>query len=373
MPLLTRRRCLQNLLLGTAVPALATTSHAALGPAAEEEKTIASLAHAFMLKHQVPGLSVAFAHRGALAYARGFGLADPSSGEQVTPSHRFRIASVSKPVTSIAIYRLIEQGKLKLTDKVFGGLLSFDLHKAASSTVADITVHQLLTHTCGGWDNHKNDPMFQELRLDHLALIQRTLETHALKNEPGKVFAYSNFGYCLLGRVIEKLAGKAYSEFVQENVLTPCGIKTMQIAGNTLADRASNEVVYVGNEKEDPYKHNVRRMDAHGGWLATPSDLVTLFTHVDGFPGTPDLLKDSTLKTMTTATAASAGYASGFMVNATPNWWHGGSLPGTSTLAVRTAGGLCWAGFTNHRTKGIGLALDLLMWQIAKGVPAWRA
>lgn len=355
------------------MPVLFAENRAAALPSAVQEQAIAGLAGDFLRQHEVPALSVAFAHRGTLAYAGSFGLADPAAGEKVTPAHRFRIASVSKPLTSLAIYLLIEQGKLTLTDKVFAGILSFDLSKAASPAVKDITVHHLLTHTCGGWDNHKADPMFQRIELNHHDLIQWTLEAKGLQNEPGKAYAYSNFGYCVLGRVIEKLTGGSYAGFVQQHVLTPCGITTMQIAGNTLAERATNEVVYVGREKEDPYRHNVKRMDAHGGWMATPGDMVALLARMDGFPGTPDLLKDSTLKTMTTGTAANPGYASGLNINKVPNWWHGGSLPGTSTIAVRTASGMCWAGFINARTDKIAPALDRLLWQMARAVPAWRA
>jgi hypothetical protein len=72
---------------------------------------------------------------------------------------------------------------------------------------------------------------------------------------------------------------------------------------------------------------------------------------------------------MTTATAANPGYACGFAVNKVPNWWHGGSLPGTATIAVRTAKGACWAGFANGRTEKIGAELDRLMWRIARMVP----
>ena len=76
---------------------------------------------------------------------------------------------------------------------------------------------------------------------------------------------------------------------------------------------------------------------------------------------------------MTTPTAANPGYACGWAVNKAPNWWHNGSLPGTSSILVRTASGLCWAALANARTQGIGPGLDQMMWKIAKAVPEWRA
>ena len=374
MALITRRRCVRHLSLCAAAPIFSTAARAADSELpASQEQTISHLVQAFMAKHQIPSLSVAFASQGKLVYARAFGLADPTTGEKATTAHRYRIASVSKPITSVAIYLLIEQGKLKLSDPVCGNFLPVNARKIASPSVATITVHHLLTHTSGGWGNNMNDPMFQKPELNHADLIAWTLETQALDNEPGKSFAYSNFGYCVLGRVIENVSGKSYADFVQQQVLAPCGITDMQIAGNTRAEKGADEVVYVSAKAAQPYSMNVRRMDSHGGWLATPTDLVRFLTRVDGFDTTAELLRQDTLHELTKPTTANPSYASGFSVNTTPNWWHGGSLPGTATLAVRTASGMCWAGFANARSAGIGIALDRLMWQIAKSVPEWNA
>jgi hypothetical protein len=116
---------------------------------------------------------------------------------------------------------------------------------------------------------------------------------------------------------------------------------------------------------------NINRMDSHGGWIATPGDLVKFAMRVDGFVTTPNILSAKTLKTMTTATTANPHYACGWCVNSFPNWWHTGSLPGTLTILVRTASGLCWAAFTNTRAEG--LDLDTMMWKMVRAVPAWKA
>ncbi len=371
MPSLSRRRCLKTLAGALAAPACIPC--VAAKPSAEEERTIAGLAARYLKESGAPSLSVAFASQGRLAYSAAFGMADAAKGEKATTAHRFRIASVSKPFTSTAIYTLIEQGRLKLADKVFTDVLGMDVSRAASRTVADITLHHLLTHTCGGWSNKGEDPMFQHLEMNHAELIGTTLRTHALEHAPGTHYAYSNFGYCVLGRVIEKVTGKPYADYVQQNVLTPCGISTMRIGGNTLAERAENEVAYTGQNGQNPYIMNVRRMDSHGGWIARPEDLVNFLLHMDGFDNPKDLLRPATLKTMLTPTAAGPGYASGFAINKAPNWWHLGSLPGTNAIAVRTAGGLCWAGITNSRGTDTDLALDKLMWRIARSVPTWKA
>jgi len=344
-------------------------------PTEREAAAIERIAQETMESHNAPGLSVAISRHGQIVFQRGYGFADKTRGERVKPASRFRIASISKPITSVAIFSLIEQGRLRLSDFIFGaeGILKFDYGAAYPELVKKITLHHLLTHTGGGLENNDNDPMFRKPELNHQTLITWALQKHALNNEPGTHYAYSNFGYCILGRVIEKLTGQTYSDFVQSAVLAKCGVKNMRLAGNTLAQRAPGEVVYYGQEGSgtDPYNMNVSRMDSHGGWIATPTDLVRFATHVDGFDFTPNILGAQTIKAMTTATAANANYACGWCVNRFPNWWHTGSLPGTLSVMVRTASGLCWAALTNTRAEGINL--DAMMWKMVNAVPAWKA
>jgi CubicO group peptidase (beta-lactamase class C family) len=212
-------------------------------------------------------------------------------------------------------------------------------------------------------------------KMNHRELINWTLENIAFISEPGKRYAYSNFGYCLLGRVIEKLSGKKYDHYTMDTVLTPCGITDMQIAGNTMAEKAMKEVKYYSQiPGQDPYNLNVTRMDSHGGWIATPTDLLRFFVNIDGFRST-QLLSRDTLKIMTTPSQASPGYAKGLLVNKLNNWWHTGTLPGTETIAVRTHTDFCWAAFTNTRSKFEDMidTLDGLMWHMVGSVDGWRA
>jgi CubicO group peptidase (beta-lactamase class C family) len=388
MNTITRRICLKQITLAATYAVLPSVFHALPSVAAEietqpspteaEAAAIAELARQTMEQHNAPGLSVAVARHGQFVYQRGFGVADKSTKERVTPASLFRIASISKPITSVAIFTLIEQGRLKLDDLIFGadGILKFDYLEKYPDRVSKITVHHLLTHTCGGWDNTGKtavDPMFYKPALNHRQLITWTLHNLPLEHEPGTHYAYSNFGFCLLGRVIEKITGQPYAEFAHQAVLAKCGIKNMRIDGNTLAQRAPDEVVYYGQAGSgtDVYDMNVTRMDSHGGWIATPGDLVQFAMHVDGFKTTPNILNADTIKTMTTATAQNSNYACGWCVNRIPNWWHNGSLPGTLTIMVRTGSGLCWAAFTNTRAEGLNL--DEMMWKVVKCVPAWHA
>jgi CubicO group peptidase (beta-lactamase class C family) len=388
MKSISRRTCLKQLALAAAAgtvpsfclprPAGAKEIEIQPAPSESEAAAMAEIARHHMEQYHAPALSVAIARHGQFVYQRAFGLANQATKSPATPDNLFRIASVSKPITSAAIFTLIEQGRLHLDDLIFGpqGLFKHDFADFGGShpdLPSKITLHHLLTHTCGGWANDDNDPMFRQPEMDHRQLITWTLRTQPLKNEPGTHYAYSNFGYCLLGRVIEKISGQPYAAFVRQHVLAKCGIKDMAIGANTLAQRAPGEVVYYGQQGSgtDPYNMNVARMDSHGGWIATPSDLVRFAMHVDGFQTTPSLLAAATIKTMTTATDANPNYACGWCVNQFSNWWHGGSLPGTLTILVRTASGLCWAAFTNTRVEGLNL--DAMMWQMVHAVPAWKA
>ncbi len=359
----------------------AVLAQAAGEVAPSEGEAMAGIAQRYMNDYGVPGLAVAIARHGSmsqshLSYVQGFGVADPNTGEPVTPAHLFRIASVSKPITSVAIFTLIERGRLRLSDRVFGrdGILVDDYGGAASGRyIEEITVEHLLTHTCGGWPNDRRDPMFSNPQMNHHQLIEWTLRHLPLMNPPGTVHAYSNFGFCVLGRVIEKVSGRPYADFVHDAVLRRCGITTMRIGGNTLAQRGRGEVVYAGQDR-NPYGMNVTRMDSHGGWIASASDLVRFLMHVDGRAETP-ILRPDALAAMTAPSPVNRGYARGWAVNARNTWWHNGSLPGTSSIMVRTQRGFCWAALANSRRPhpdSVG-ALDQMMWAMIGAVKGWSA
>jgi CubicO group peptidase (beta-lactamase class C family) len=357
-----------------AQPAAADTAE----PTPADRAAMGASARAFMQSYAVPGFSVAVGRAGALIYQDAFGTADRDKNEPLTPMHLFRIASVSKPITSAAIFSLIEQGRLHLGDRVFGpgAVLGVDFGAPPyRPQVEQITIEHLLTHTCGGWNNTHDDPMFMNPGMNHLQLIEWVLHTRSLDHPPGQSYAYSNFGYCVLGRVIEKIARRNYADFVSEAVLKRCGVADMAIAGNTLAQRRRGEVKYFGQNRDDPYDMNVARMDSHGGWIARPADLVQFAMHIDGFAAPPNILKPETIRTMTTASSANADYAKGWSVNKANNWWHNGSLPGTSTLVVRTHSGYCWAAFINTRRPDSALDgdMDKLIWTMVGQVKAWRA
>lgn len=362
---------------GALLPAVPGEALAA-GVTNKERRRMAGLVEGLMKKYDVPGLSVCFAHRGEIAYSEGFGLASREDNEPVTPDSLFRIASISKPITAAAIFTLVEQGKLKTGDRVFGKDSVFGSEYALApgdDFTREITIDHLLTHTVGAWTNDGNDPMFAAPDWDAKTLIQSVIYHEPPTSKPGRKYAYSNFGYCILGRVIEQVSGKPYSQYVMEAVLQPSGAGGMRIGTNTRAERASGEVVYYPDKEAwDPYEPNVKRMDSHGGWISSAPDVVRFLLHYDGFKSVPDLLQPETMKAMTRPTAANGNYASGWGVNRHGNWWHAGALPGTSTIMVRARNGLCWVALANawRRKADLGSALDQMMWKLSEQPRAWR-
>jgi CubicO group peptidase (beta-lactamase class C family) len=172
-----------------------------------------------------------------------------------------------------------------------------------------------------------------------------------------------NFGYFVLGRVIEKISGQSYEQYVQQNVLANCGVMDMRIGGNTRAERAPGEAVHYNGDHTHPYAFDIRRMDSCGGWIATPSDLVRFAMDVDGFSYTPGILQESSIRAMTELcpiSPADEHYARGWRVNA-GNWWYNGSCPGASAVLGRTPNGICAAGLANLRTEEMRKSMDLLM------------
>jgi CubicO group peptidase (beta-lactamase class C family) len=310
---------------------------------------------------------VAITKGGKLVFAKGYGLANTATDESVTPFHLFRVASISKPITSAAILKLEEEGKLSLEDFVFGesGILGNDFNYS-DERIKEITVLQLLNHTAGGWANDRNDPMFQYQSLSSQDLIKKIVATRSLQSSPGSKYAYSNFGYCILGRVIEKVTGESYSDFVRNKILLPIGITEMYIGNNEEEERYSNEVKYYSQEKASAYSFNLNRMDAHGGWIASSVDLLKLLVHIDGMETKADILSAASIGKMSLPSLVNKNYALGWQVNRQNNWWHTGCLPGTASLIVRTNNGYCWTILLNSRSidPSFFSDMDREMWNI---------
>ena len=369
----------------------------------------------FMEKHHVPGLALAVTDRGRLVYARGHGYADVARKEKVTPTSLFRIASISKPVTAVAVLQLVERKKLSLDDKVFD-ILKHEPHLEKDAQPDErlqaITIRHLLQHR-GGWDRGKSfDAMFQSVRFAEALGTQppagtdeviRFMRGQPLDFEPGERYAYSNYGYCLLGRVIEAVTNESYEDYVKTQVLAPLGINTMRIGKTRLDGRNESEVRYYDPRKgpsvfaadlnkqvPQPYgAWHVEAMDAHGGWLASAVDL-TRFACAFDEPTKCKILNPDSIQEMFARPPGLAGaeadgkpkpvyYSLGWsnrvMDDGTLNRWHTGSLPGTATMLVRRHDGRNWVVLMNARmspcASHLGGTIDSLVHQAADEVAAW--
>ncbi len=369
----------------------------------------------FMKKHGVPGASIAVTHRGHVVFASGYGYADIAAREEVKPQTLFRIASISKPITAVAILQLIEQKNLGLDDKVFE-VLDFEdeisLSDEFDDRLREITIRHLLQHR-GGWDRSQSfDAMFQSVRFaeqfgvappaDEVTVI-RAMLSQPLDFDPGQRYAYSNFGYCLLGRVIETVTGQTYENYVKEHVLAPLGITAMKLGHTRLAGREENEARYyhpgtgtsvfaadLNQTVPSPYgAWYLEAMDAHGGWIASATDLARFASAFDDPEHCP-ILSRETIELMHERPPGLAGhdesgeekpvyYSLGWRNRIHPggkvNHWHTGSLPGTATILIRRHDGMNFVALLNARvsptTKPLGGEIDLLLHQMADAVADW--
>ena len=338
-----------------------------IAPASNEPKSSVSiddLVGTWMDAHQVPALSLAFARPGELLMARAWGVVE-WGGAAAAPGNLFRIASVTKPITSVTIFSLIERGFLQLDAQVFGAgaLLDGEFGADLPDDLNRITVRHLLNHTAGGWPNDARDPTLRHAELEPRPWLEWVVRRRPLPYAPGEKYLYSNVGFCLLGRIIEKLTAQSYADFVRETVLLPCGIQAMRLAAR---EPAPGEVRYTDQTGADPYARNMARLQACAGWLATPTDLVRFATRL------PQLLQRETMKIMTTPSALNPNYACGWSVNARGTMWHSGGIAGSNALLVRLSSGLSWALIVNTNGPRTLEALNELGWQIANSVPQWR-
>jgi CubicO group peptidase (beta-lactamase class C family) len=341
-------------------------------PIASEFPEAEKIINSFMHHWSIEGASVAIARNGKLIFARGFGFSDTIARTETQPYNQFRIASISKLVTAIAIMKLHEEGKLALDARVFGpdGILNDSYFEdPRDKRVFDITVEQLLGHE-GGWSQRYGDQMFMPIVVAEKMNIKPPVDTKTivkfaldkkLQYTPGQGRAYSNLGYSILGLVVEKVAGMPYEQYCRKEIFEPLGIYDMAIAGNLQSEKAPNEVTYYENSapiyKPSIYGtgemlppryggNDIRALGGAGAWIATSPDLMRLLLSVDGFSSKPDILTPASIKFMTDNANgfAPVGWKATVMDG---NWWRTGSFPGTAGMLKRQPDGIAWVVLLN--------------------------
>ncbi|HEX3465553.1 MAG TPA: serine hydrolase [Candidatus Elarobacter sp.] len=198
----------------TAVPATAEITPAVAARLDDAVRTAAGTS-----KGRAPAISVAVVTNGRLAYVRAFGVADLTSHRPATPETRFRIASVTKMLTAVAVMQLVQGGRVRL-DAPLATYLPSAPH------ARDVTVRQLLMHTSGVW-NYGDEA----IRSGRVAAATTPAEIVAwtadrpLDQTPGAKFDYSNTGYVLLGLVVEAVARQPLAAYEAEHIFTPAGMR----------------------------------------------------------------------------------------------------------------------------------------------------
>ena len=344
--------------------------------------------------NNIPGATVAVASEGKIIFERGFGYSDLEPPTPMAPNTTIRIASISKPITAVAVLLLVEDGKLQLDDLVIDFLTrdrKFSLPADADPAWNRITIRNLLQHS-GGWNRDKSkDTMFElaevtrSAKLDKIARIPDVVRyqmSQPLDFEPGSEYQYSNVGYCLLGRVIEAASEQSYESFVTRRILIPAGMTQTRLGKTRLSDRADDEAHYytqtiktypavweVASDKTSggfemvsaPYgQWDLEVMDAHGGWTSTASDLVRFAMAMES-PDNPLLTSDSlrVMKERPTFAGPAEGSWYGLGWDVRPiggleqaNMWHIGLISGSSTILVKRWDNCVWAVlFNTDQTK----------------------
>jgi len=268
--------------------------------------------------------AVLVAGHGKVLLNNAWGRADRKAGTANTPATRFRIGSMNKMFTAVATLQLVEAHKLALDDPIGKHLPDYPNKEVA----AKVTVRHLLTHTGGTGDIF--GPEFAEHRLqlrehrDYLKLYG----SRGLTHEPGARFEYSNYGFILLGALIEHVSGMPYDDYVDDHVFRPAGMASTGSLPESVVvpDRA------VGYMRPSPSGGWVPNTDtlpwrgtAAGGGYSTVGDLLRFAQAL----GSGRLLSTSTLAEATRPHQQQYGY--GFDVQGQArlrSYGHGGGAPG---------------------------------------------
>lgn len=177
---------------------------------------------AFAEQEHIPGLAAGIVQRGRLVHVTALGLADREAGRRVEAGTAFRIASMTKNMTALAILALRDRGRLQLDAPLAQYVQQFAAVKPATRDSPPVTVRHLLTHTAGFVTD---DPWGDRVLGMSPAELDTVIATgHLFARPPGLAFEYSNLGYALLGRVLTNVSGEPYQAFMRRTFLEPLGM-----------------------------------------------------------------------------------------------------------------------------------------------------
>lgn len=354
----------------------------------------------FRSQNNLKGLSVAIVKDERLVFAKGYGFANEEEKIETTAEHLFRIASVSKLVTAVAVLKLVESGKITLNSPVFGkyGILNEEKFlNIKDKRLENIRVIDLLNHS-GGWSQRYGDIAFlpkivaaevgEDLPVNIDSYIKFVI-SKKLHFEPGTTSAYSNLGYMILGKLITMASGMDYQKYIKENVLKPAGIRHMQLGGSFEDESLPNEVHYYQPEDAQSIEsfdgtsrlfpkiyggNDIKLLGAAGGWIASSIDLMRLLVTIDRDQKVKDNLSEKSIDKMTKVDTNGLDPLGWRSTNENGEWWRTGSLPGTSALVKRQPDGFSWvilSNTSNYKGPRLAIEMDRVMSGIITKVKSW--
>ncbi len=287
-----------------------------------------------MAETKIPGLGVAVMVDGELVFSKGLGYSDLENEDPVDPATTlFRIGSVSKSMTSLALGKLHEQGKLHFDSMVQVYVPDFPEKKYP------ITVSQVAGHIAG-IRHYRGNEMMSDQHFPTVAEGLDIFKDDSLLFEPGTNYRYSSYGWNLLSAVVEGASGEEFLTYMQENVFDPLGLE------NTKPDYANREIpgrtkfYYLedGENKEAPYVDNSYKW-AGGGFIASCEDLAkfgnSMLEPSIISVSTVDLLTKSLVINDTAETNYGIGWRSGKTDEGDVWFGHsGGSVGGITQLVI---------------------------------------
>lgn len=281
------------------------------------------------------GISGGFSIAGEVKWMGAAGYADQEHTVEFTPATLNRIASISKPITAVAIMQLYESGKIDLDVPIQQYLTDFPKKKEG-----DITIRELLHHASGidGYKNNKE--MESQTHYESLSEAMQVFENRDLLFTPGQAFYYTTYGFVVLGRIIEEVSGQSYADYIQVNILDPLKMKNtgVEYAGKVYPNKSN---LYQKDSKgriENADYSDLSNRVPGGGFYSTVEDMLkfgdAILQHSLISKATTEMMfVDSGLKT------EGNGYGLGWYLygenpNYGPVYGHNGAQTGASTFLM---------------------------------------
>jgi CubicO group peptidase (beta-lactamase class C family) len=247
------------------------------------------LFEAYAAAEKIPGMVWGVVIDGRLAHVASSGVRDRATGDKVTPTTAFRIASMTKSFTALAILKLRDDGKLSLDDPVSKWIPEFARMELPTRDTPPLRVRQILSHSAGfPEDNPWGD---QQLSATDAQLDAWLRAGIPFSTPPGTRYEYSNYAFGILGRIVTKASGVDYERYMRDQILTPMGLTstTFEFAQVPAASRAIGYRLKPDGSyaEEPPLPHGV--FGAMGGLLTTANDLGRYVAfHLSAWPARDD-------------------------------------------------------------------------------------